>query len=487
MKNSRSLIALSFALLNLTFSALGSNSSAENMYSAHISLSTASSERALQLSVLKSYDIAGVNLSRNVAVLVVSSKQLEEIKKLGFSVTKTSSFLDTDRGPKGYTPPQKVVETLFASQKKYPQLIHIEEIGKSTEKRPLYAISLSSDLTDNSRPVVFFNAMHHAREVMTTEVVLHMIKVLSEGFGNDDEITRWLQKFRVVIVPQVNPDGNNLVHEGKAWWRKNTHKSPRVVGVDLNRNYPELWNSCKGSSGDKSAMDYRGPSPASEPETKAMMGVLRKYMPVTDISYHSFGELVMYPFGCADVKNSAQDLFFSLGVQIAKETEGDNGKKTSYGVGPSSTILYEADGTDQDWQWKQLGILSFTMEVNDEEQNFQPDYDTWRDITVARQVGGWKQLFRRLEKSGVRASVITPQGRDLSYKILVQQPSGVFSSWSNFGTGDHLFPLRENGLIYMPLKPGAYQIVFLKSGKEVFTKKFEVLYNLVDLGDLQVQ
>jgi hypothetical protein len=46
---------------------------------------------------------------------------------------------------------------------------------------------------------------------------------------------------------------------------------PQLDGVDLNRNYGYNWGyDDEGSSGYEGSDNYRGPSPFSEPETKAI-------------------------------------------------------------------------------------------------------------------------------------------------------------------------------------------------------------------------
>lgn len=69
------------------------------------------------------------------------------------------------------------------------------------------------------------------------------------------------------VVPSYNPDGL------AAGTRKNAH------GVDLNRNYPYGWVDLDGNY-------ESGPQPASEPETRAMMGFLREVRPHRILSFH---------------------------------------------------------------------------------------------------------------------------------------------------------------------------------------------------------
>ena len=77
---------------------------------------------------------------------------------------------------------------------------------------------------------------------------------------------------QVWTVRTVNPDGLRV---GR---RTNDH------GVDLNRNFPARWRSGPRDG------NYPGPRPASEPETRAMMRIVRRIRPAISIHYHQ-------PFG----------------------------------------------------------------------------------------------------------------------------------------------------------------------------------------------
>jgi len=77
-------------------------------------------------------------------------------------------------------------------------------------------------------------------------------------------------------VLEMNPDG---VAHGT---RQNAN------GVDLNRNFPRGWR-LQGSSG---STYYSGPSPASEPETRAAMRLIRHVRPDVTIWYHQHLNLV---------------------------------------------------------------------------------------------------------------------------------------------------------------------------------------------------
>jgi murein peptide amidase A len=76
------------------------------------------------------------------------------------------------------------------------------------------------------------------------------------------------------LVPEMNPDGT------AADTRQNAH------GVDLNRNFPFQWERVTDPTYDS------GPQPASEPETRTAMALIRRIKPAVTIWYHQHMDLV---------------------------------------------------------------------------------------------------------------------------------------------------------------------------------------------------
>jgi protein MpaA len=78
---------------------------------------------------------------------------------------------------------------------------------------------------------------------------------------------------RWVVVPLVNPDGYAVRQ------RRNFRR------VDLNRNFPTKdW-----ILGSPRSRMYGGQTPASEPETRAVMAVVKRFRPTRIVTIHSIG------------------------------------------------------------------------------------------------------------------------------------------------------------------------------------------------------
>jgi protein MpaA len=75
------------------------------------------------------------------------------------------------------------------------------------------------------------------------------------------------------LVDEFNPDGC------RAHTRQNAH------GVDLNRNSPWHWRPLGG-------IFYSGPRPLSEPESRAIVRLIRQIRPAISIWYHQHAALV---------------------------------------------------------------------------------------------------------------------------------------------------------------------------------------------------
>jgi murein peptide amidase A len=81
----------------------------------------------------------------------------------------------------------------------------------------------------------------------------------------------------IVVVPALNPDGCLVLHT-----RQNAH------GVDLNRNYPSNW----ARIGRPGSLQYSGPRPLSEPESRYFVALVRALQPAVTVVFHQHEDVV---------------------------------------------------------------------------------------------------------------------------------------------------------------------------------------------------
>lgn len=334
------------------------------------------------------------------AVALVSAEELAALQAQGLRVesdaARTTELLATqaevlaagsaeaDKIP-GYACYRTVEETYttfanLASAK--PNLVTWTDIGDSWEKvKPggkagydLYALKVTNTARPGPKPKFLLIAAIHAREYATAELATRFAEAMIAGYNVDPDITWLLDHYELHVIPQANPDGRKLAEAGQLW-RKNTDNddgcsSSFSWGTDLNRNSSFKWNQ-GGSSGNACSETYRGPSVKSEPETQALESYAAAIFPDqrgsgdTDrapgnaegvfITLHSYGQLVLYPWGwtTAPAPNLAQ--LRTLGRKF--------GFFTNYQVCNGPTCLYPVSGSTDDYVYGELGVASYTFEI----------------------------------------------------------------------------------------------------------------------------
>jgi hypothetical protein len=98
----------------------------------------------------------------------------------------------------------------------------------------------------------------------------------------------------IIAVPSVNIDAREKLVQGTPWYLRTN-----ANGVDLNRNFPGDWKTIgKGyglSTADPYSETYRGPYPASEPETQGIMRLLSEHKPSMVLSFHCLAGICGLP------------------------------------------------------------------------------------------------------------------------------------------------------------------------------------------------
>ncbi|MFW6132158.1 MAG: M14 family metallopeptidase [Candidatus Aminicenantaceae bacterium] len=246
----------------------------------------------------------------------------------------------------------------------YPEIAKVYDIGDSLEKRNIYALKVSDNVQlDESEAKIIFIGCHHAREWISVEIPLLLGQYLTEKYSLLSNIKDLIDKSEIWIIPMLNPDGLEYSIHYYRYWRKNMRDNgDGTYGVDLNRNYRYKWGyDDKGSSSYTGSNTYRGPSPFSEPETQAIRDLFVSKHFQALISYHSYSQLILYPWGYIDTPAQKDDQFNQIGQKMSDLIESVNGN--NYKCVQSGKDLYLTNGDTTDWSYGVYNIPSFTIEL----------------------------------------------------------------------------------------------------------------------------
>ena len=256
-----------------------------------------------------------------------------------------------------------------------PDLTALSVIGQSLQNRPIRAITITGpDEPGNAaadRPVIIWNGCQHAREWISPMTVTYIASRLLGDYDTDPAVRSLVDSTRIVIVPVANPDGYLFSWSSQRYWRKNRRaNNASDFGVDLNRNWGYEWGG-DGSSSNPASDIYRGPTSFSEPETQVLRDLALSFGDglAAHIDYHSYSQLILYPFGYADgvaAPEPDRTFFETLSNDLSDLILSDSG--AFYNPIPS-WALYPASGTATDWFYGATGAKSLTFELRPSDQD----------------------------------------------------------------------------------------------------------------------
>jgi len=338
-------------------------------------------------------DILGYHPGKFIDILL-NETEIAQLKSKGYNLyiyqteDDVKQNLIAGKALNGYRTYNDLLTELQQIETNNPGICKLYDIGNSQGKEyytggnssylnynhEVWALKISDNvLVEEDEPSVFYFGVHHAREPISLEVSMYVLNYIITNYGTDPDITSSVNNKQIWFVPLVNPNGHKIVtDEADLWWRKNIHDnnsngildiSGSPDGVDPNRNYGWEWGG-QGSSGDIYNDTYRGTSPFSEPETQAVKSLWENHHFVTGITYHSYSELVLYPYGYASsVVAPDQDALEELAVDMALTIPADGGGNYTP---QASWQLYPATGVTDDYAYGQHGIFCYTIELGTE-------------------------------------------------------------------------------------------------------------------------
>ncbi|XP_037803245.1 carboxypeptidase B-like [Penaeus monodon] len=261
----------------------------------------------------------------------------------------------------------------------YAPRVSVKSIGKSVEGRDIWMVHVRSGgcAQGNTQPqvslrhpriaywmmkrrAVWIEGGIHPREWIAPAVCLQIVSRLAVQCS----VTRAVN---VYVVPMANPDGYVYSWTTNRLWRKNRgNVGGQCVGVDLNRNWGFKFGV--GASNNTCSEVYMGPSAFSEPETRALRDVMTSLSEAGNlelvIAVHSYGQLLLYPWGWTTEEAPDTPEMAALGEIFANIAHLR--QNTVYTVTSSSSGLYFASGATDDWAKGVLNTkFAYTLELPD--------------------------------------------------------------------------------------------------------------------------
>jgi len=239
----------------------------------------------------------------------------------------------------------------------HPDILRLESIGKTYEGRDLWSVKLSDNVSlDEAEPNITILGGIHAGELIGVEVALHILRSLVENYTTNSTIGWYVNGTQLWFVPMINPDGHVYVEQGNPW-RKNRRPNPGgTYGVDLNRNFGHLWGL--EASHNPPDDDYCGEYAFSENETQAISKLVTDHPPKITLSYHAFGQYILYPWGNT-INQEPVDARLS---QIAWNMSFAMPESGRY-LPMTAREMYAATGDTDDYFYMNLSVLPFTIEL----------------------------------------------------------------------------------------------------------------------------
>ena len=326
------------------------------------------------------FDIAGARAGVWYDI-IADQKVMDSIIASGlqYEVTVHSIAEQKDRVRASFLSYSETNDSLRALAVSYPDICMFDSLPITTyEGRWVYGLKISDNptLEDDEEPGFLIDGMHHAREWACVPTVMFFIDSMIASYGVVSQITDIINSTEIYCFPIINADGYVYDYGNYNDWRKNREPFGGAIGTDPNRNYPGCSPNIEGDWGavDEGQATHRpsyslfcGAYVNSGDETRALTQYVKTHTCNAYMSYHSFSELIMWPWGWTGQPCPDATLHSQVGNHMANMVERLYGG--TYGRGSIYTAIYPVSGSSLDWvfSWNHwvngVSHLGFTTEL----------------------------------------------------------------------------------------------------------------------------
>ncbi|UCD12998.1 MAG: hypothetical protein JSW60_05375 [Thermoplasmatales archaeon] len=308
---------------------------------------------------------------------------------------------------------QEMTDLFHGLADNHSDIMSLTSIGKTYEGRDIWLVKISDNVYENEDELgVLLLGAHHGNEKPSFEILIYFIQHMVEnygkvntdddedglvnedpidGFDNDDDglvdedpsedrVREVVDNTQIFLITMVNPDGveaNTRKNLAPNYGPFGFSEEITSYGVNINRNYGYKWylyyifprsyyllfNIIDSSP------NYRGERPFSENESKSVKNFVETQDISISVSYHSYGEVMFYPWMYTSRRTPDENLFISIGENMSKINNYYLYKGRQYIIPRYGGTL----GTSEDWLYGKRGILSFTIELCSKRVPTDPD------------------------------------------------------------------------------------------------------------------
>ncbi len=230
----------------------------------------------------------------------------------------------------------------------HKDILRLHSAGQSSAGFDLWWVEVANFEDEDRKPldereVLYIDGGTHANEYIGVIFTMHALRELVEGYGENDTATWIVENRHTVVLPLVNPEGS-----------MNGVGRLNDKGVNINRNFPVGWYDVDETP----VVNNPGPYPASEPETRAVMGVWEEVDPDYVLSIHCCGNLWLYPYGIEGRHAHPDDrqVYESICDEVLHDVREDCGETWS--------TIYPASGITSDSGYELTGANSWSFEMS---------------------------------------------------------------------------------------------------------------------------
>ena len=243
--------------------------------------------------------------------------------------------------------------------------LKITTCGKSLLGKEIFAFVIG----EGKKNIVYVGGTHGV-EWLTSLLLLKFTENLASAYENESLLSGFnikdiLENKKLIIIPELNPDGIEIAIKGASACGKYKAENYEICkgdfsfwsanarGVDINHNFNADWYTLRETEKEAginspSPSRFGGLFPESEPETAAITRLCRRIPVEMLITFHSQGEEIFYEYG----KNTPEKA-----LHIAKMFSA----LTDYTL-VKNEGLYSSGGL-KDWFIEEFKRPAFTIEM----------------------------------------------------------------------------------------------------------------------------